>query len=71
MEEKFIKVGEAAKLLQCGRQSLIQIADKGFVPFHIVGYYRDGRIKRRYLKSEIEIYKNKVIEKSTFKKGGK
>ena len=68
--EEFIKVGKAARLLQCTPQSLYQLVNKGFLPSYKVGYYRDGRIKRGFLKSELEIFKKEVVEKSILRTGG-
>jgi len=71
MEEKFIKAGEASRYLGCTRQHLIDMSAINEIPTHVIGYGRDGRKKRRYLKSELDAYKNILLEKSILRTGGK
>ena len=66
--EKYIRMKDAAEILGINPMTVWRLAKDNIIPSHEIGIREDGKKKRRYLRSEIEVYKNQIQER---KKGGK
>lgn len=61
--EKFIRMKEAAEILGINPMTVWRLSKENIIPSHETGIREDGKVKRRYLRSELEVYKNQLKER--------
>jgi hypothetical protein len=68
---EFIKLGQAAKILNTNPDYVWTLAKAGKIPAYKIGVLKNGKAKWGYIESEIQALNDKMVQKRMLRKSEK